>query len=110
MPATDTGLYSLIYEYWELCSGIKMAHIPGNQDAPGMIARFHATLAAESTRLLLPFVLVLTKMRQFRLPPLVRKPLPHLTLFFGPSKSTNVGNNMSKVQSFPSIIVGMACD
>ena len=54
--ATDAGLYSLICKCWELCPGLEMAHIHGNEDTPGTIMRFHVTLAAESTRLLLPFV------------------------------------------------------
>ena len=78
--ATHAGLHSLIYERWELRqSGLKMGHNPGNEDAPGKVTRFHDTPAAKSSRLWLPFVLVPTKIRQFRLSPLVRKPLQRLT-------------------------------
>ena len=41
-----------------ICAGgLEMAHAPGNEDALGKITRFHATLAAESTRVWPPFAL-----------------------------------------------------
>ena len=55
---TDADLHSPIYDSWELCVCRDMCHIPGNEDAPGKIKRFHATLAAESTIFWLPFLLV----------------------------------------------------
>ena len=52
--ATDAGLPSLIYDCWELC--IEMSPIPGNEDAPGKVMKFHVTLAVESAILWLLFV------------------------------------------------------
>ena len=63
-------------------SGLEMAHNPGNGGAPGKITRFHATVAAESTELLLLFLFPQTKIRQFWLFPLVRKLLQRLTWIF----------------------------
>ena len=39
--ATDAGLHSLIYECWELCRGLEVTHILGNEDARRKITRFH---------------------------------------------------------------------
>ena len=44
--ATDADQYSLIYDCWE--PRIEMSPIPGNEEAPEKVTRFHATLAAES--------------------------------------------------------------
>ena len=59
MLATDDDLYLLIYDCWKLC--IAMSPIPGNEEIPGKVTRFHATLAAESTIFWLPFVFVQIK-------------------------------------------------
>ena len=63
-------------------SGLEMAHNPGNEGAPGKVTRFHATLAAVPTKLWLPFLPPLTKIRQFRLFPLVKNLLQCLNCFF----------------------------
>ena len=54
--ATDADLHSLIYDCWELC--IEMSPLPGNEEAPGKVTRFYATLAAEWPILWLSFVFV----------------------------------------------------
>ena len=86
-------------------SGLEMAHNPVNEGAPGKVTIFHATLAAESTTLWLPFLLPLTKIRQFRIFASGEKAIAVINLFFCQIKSTNVGNNMSRAQSLRSTIM-----
>ena len=54
--STDTDLHSLIYDFWEL--RIEMSPTPGNGEVSGKGNEFHATRAAESATLCLPFVFV----------------------------------------------------
>ena len=73
--ATDADLHSLIYDCWEMC--IEISPILGNEEAPGKVRRFHATLAAESAILWFPFVFV-PYQNSFLFSPPVRKLLQRL--------------------------------
>ena len=88
-----------------------MTHIPGNEDAPGFRSMpFNATLAAEPMRLCRPFVVVCTKNKTISIFSGEKTIAAFDVIFFCQIKPTNVGNNVFKVQSFPSTIVRMACD
>ena len=56
--ATDGGVSPLILSVGNCTYGLEKAHTHRNEDGPAYIMRVHATFAAESTRLLLPFVLI----------------------------------------------------
>ena len=71
--------------------------------------KFHATIAAESMRLWLFFVLVPNKTIS-TFSSAGEKTAEASDLNFRQIKLTNVGNNTSKVQSLSSVTVGMACD
>ena len=103
--ATDAGLHSLICDCWKLC---QWSEIPGNVDALLKDQKFH--VKSPQSRRDCGYHLFSFQNKTILTYSSGEKTIAAFGLNFCQLKSTNFGNNMSNVQSFPSIIVGMASD